>query len=80
MHCKGGEHKLVSAGKQLFSLKMALRQLAATAAQRTGLCWASPTASQVGSNVSTAFRAIFARGFASGKLRNCWGRVTSYCP
>ncbi|CAL5229650.1 g13015 [Coccomyxa viridis] len=44
---------------------MALRQLAATAAQRTGLCWASPTASQVGSNVSIALRTVFARGFAT---------------
>ena len=46
---------------------MALRQLTATAAQRTGLCWASPTASQVGSNVSVALRTVFARGFASGE-------------
>ena len=50
---------------------MALRQLAATAAQRTGLCWASPTASQTGSIVSTAFRSVFSRGFATGEHANC---------
>ena len=79
VHCKGGECRLASAEKVIVSSKMALRQLAATAAQRTGLCWASPTASQVSSNVSTAFRTVFARGFASGKFRNCWGSVTSHC-
>ena len=47
---------------------MAFRQLAATAAQRTGLSWASPTACQTGSNVATAFRSIFARGFATGEF------------